>query len=284
MPGTTIKTRTSGIMVPAFVEPVTAGYQGPADIIASPRAWWGFRAMSAAKAAAGVAAIRVYDTVSTAEQDINVLSTGAIDEAAIVTFLGGHAGAVRKLYDQTGNGFDLNAAAPGSSISLQLVSGSPLTGHSVMVCNTSATDELKTSGNFTQTQPFTMSQVANRFTNTTSFVEGIGSFTSQIGPGWNNSANQAMTFGGTVLAGAASDNAFHSFGYFYTTSPNSKLVVDGSVAATGDAGTGDFSAELIVIPRASLVGFYWVEAGIWSGDQTASLAALSTQQHTYWGF
>lgn len=279
-----IRTRTSGIMIPAYVALAATGYQGPGDVVGSAFAWYGLRAYNAAYATGSNPAIDVCDPADVATTaTINILATGALDEASLNTFFAAHGGAtIIKYYDQTGNGRHLLAfdglEASGMTV-VQNGAGTHSTASTTTASHPNA--QLLTAASFTQAQPFVFMGFVKRVERFTSFVEPLGQVTANVACGWNNVADEAMTFAGTVLTRTATDNTWIAMGNLFS-GVNSQIAIDGA-ATTGDANTTGFTGNQIVMPRNSLIGFQLTEIGMWLGDQSASFAAISTQQHAYWG-
>lgn len=90
-------------------------YQGPGDVVPGAVAWWGLRGYSQAAANAQKLAIRLQRASDNAQMDFSIKPNGALNTAAIQTFISGTTATVVTLYDQTGNSNHLNfsPSAPG---------------------------------------------------------------------------------------------------------------------------------------------------------------------------
>jgi hypothetical protein len=256
-----------------------SSYVGPGDIVGSATSFWGMRAYNAAYATGSNPCMDVVDG-SSATHTINILSTGFVDVATLSGLTGPLT--VSKWYDHVGT----NHLTPnGGNIPLTL---SALNGLPCIDASATTIQGLQ-SGNVTISQPFTISWVGRRTANTTSFVEGLGAVGQNVAVGWNNAANQALTFAGTVLAspgtgpGSAPDSAFHAFQSVFN-STSSDICVDGT-SNTGDAGATGFSAAPFRISRQDLAGGKYMEFGIWAsafnGTQEGN---MNSNQHGTSGY
>lgn len=68
-------------------------------------------------------AIRVKRTSDDAEQDIGFLSNGDLDTGSLVSFVGASDGLITILYDQSGNGVDLDAPLPDLQLPKIIIAG-----------------------------------------------------------------------------------------------------------------------------------------------------------------
>lgn len=249
-------------------------YTGPGDL-ATFAFWGGLRAYSAAKAAAQAACIDICSNSSGAPvnaQTINLLTSGAIDAATIATYIVANTTAyISKVYDQTGNGFDLTEVVnfPTYANSGVNVSGSQT------LRNTS----------ISQSQPFLLCGVAlsNAGTNDSSGLWGAVSV--DVRGTWRTTNAFGIYAGGAgvVQASGATTAALHALQGIYNGA-SSKANVDGGTDATGDIGTTGLTGGLVVGRDGSNVVFdgNWREIGLISGA-TAINSSVMSNMKTYWG-
>lgn len=81
----------------------TLTYDGPIDVVPNPALVWSLQAMDGAYAASGGKLFRLRRASDSAEQDINAVSTGGPDTAAVATFCAATDCFAAKVYEQTGN-------------------------------------------------------------------------------------------------------------------------------------------------------------------------------------
>src|SRR5262245_56688853 len=283
-----IRTRTSGIMIPAFVLPVT--YTGPGDVVSGSIAWWGLRAYSQAKI--GTNAIRLRASGDSAESDFVTVSGGGLDLTGISNFQTTHGGNlfVVKIYDQTGTGNDVQQTAAGaqppfsfnalgSFPAIQPTSAGAFLGNLCSLTNGPA-------------QPVHAVQVTNYANSGSQGVSWFMTRPPSIG-GHNDQGGAANLVGGFTSANfsaTASDNSHHAVQILYN-SASSEVYVDGSATTGLDCGS---SAGLATTTDLSLLaqntgGQSWFgkfhELGIWPGTFTSgNKSSLNSNQHNYWGF
>ena len=259
-----------------------ASYTGPGDIV-SFLAWGGLRAYSAATR--GAVALNVCNPSDVACADV---STDATTGNLVLTTIGGHDCTmddctVKKIYDQTAGG---NCAGSCDLVQATIANRFTLKHNcinSTLWCLVEVPSQIMSSaGSATLPIPFSMSSVAERNGAFSSFGNVIGtSIAGNIEVGFNNSANTVFLFGNVFFTASASDSAFHSLQALFDST--SKIVVDGSVT-TGGAEIGAGTDVLCVgacgnAPTALAVEFGWTAT-----DLSSSFSALSTNQHSYWGF
>lgn len=131
-------------------------YTGPGDLKTF-TGWWGLRAYSAATAGNNCADIAA--TSSGAVTTVKTLANGNFDVASANAALGGNAGFISKLYDQTGNGHDVTQATAANKPKITL---NALQGGTLPEINMTGAVQFATSfflsdaGTFTVTNPWTM--------------------------------------------------------------------------------------------------------------------------------
>lgn len=259
-----------------------ASYTGPGDIV-SFLSWGGLRAYSAATR--GNNALNVCNPGDAACADV---VTDATTGNLVLTTIGGHDCTMddctaKIIYDQTAGG-----SCSGSCNLVQATEASRFTLKHNCVNTTlwclvmpGGSQQMISAGNATFTLPYSMSTVANR-TTVVSYANVIGLGSGGVVElGFDISANNSFLFGNVLFTAATTDNSFHSIqGLLASTS---KLVIDGSVTTGGNEALGRTLALCVGAcgnaPTAQAVEFGWANA-----DLSSSFSALSTNQHSYWGF
>lgn len=265
----------------ALDPPAAVAYVGPGDIVSGAAAWYGLRAYSAAARGGNVCDIvRASDSAS---QTFISLADGSLDVASIASFLAATTGKVSKLYDQTGQGWDVLQATDSKRPAFTL------SGIGSLPCMTfvrASSQEFASSGNFTGfSQQYSMSMVAKRTGNFSAANGVLGAGGSLIG--FNTSVDNANMFAGSNVAAAAADNAFHAVQAVFNGA-SSVLYVDGS-SSTVNAGAGAVSSATTI--KVGTNGFgspldgAIAEVGIWpAGFSSGDRSSMNSNQHTYWGF
>jgi hypothetical protein len=255
-------------------------YIGPGDIVPGATGWWGLRAYKGALV--GTKCVRLRRDSDNTESDFNTLLDGTLDTASITTFKGSANLFVTKLYDQSVNGPDLVQVTMANQPSFTLNGLGSLPIMSFAAASSTALSA--TSPGVTIAQPFSVSAVARSSpTNTGKTIWGTAGPNNQM---QFSAANQVMIYTGTALIATAADNTYHALGGLFN-STSSDMNVDGT-PTTGDAGTQGLSNSVVVIGAWGGGGGYMdgqiLEVGVWPSNIDSSFAALSTNQHTYWGF
>ena len=151
---------------------------------------------------------------------------------------------------------------------------------------TAASNQVLSTPNITQAQPFAYIGVAQRPTAVdagaifatlgVSFIEVSGSVA-----GTANNWTIYETSGNTSTPTTVLDSAFHAaLGQFNTTTA---LYIDGSSAASGSLGTTGLSANAFRVCRGNATHSgspKIMEVGVWPADETANAAAISANQHS----
>lgn len=289
MPGTTIKTRTSGIMVPAFVAPTT-GYQGPGDF-ASFASWWGLRAYSSAKLSGSTKAMQIGKASDGSNPtDINILATGSIDVAAITGHPDYPSVTCITLYDQVGSN-NFVTSGTGARFTV-LVGASGLGGSTVSL----ATGPIASAHTMTAShaaaivQTFSMSAVCVRrssFTTAQTIFSETGTDFTMIN--YEGVSNQARAYAGTasLLNNSATDNTWNAMNARFSGA-TSRLRVNGT-SVDNDAGTNGFvNTETYTLNTAgaglAAGDLEIVECGIATTDISGVFASIESNQRSYWGF
>ncbi len=259
-----------------------AGYSGPLDVVtggATPLAWYGLRAASAAKAAATANCIDVYDTATglIGPTTITVTTAGNLDVATIAGL--GYGVSVSKLYDQVGTNHVVNAThANRPTITLSGLGALP-------IMSLSGSQYLISGSALNQNQPFVASAVAIRtgsFTSDQTWYASVGSATIAIG--FRNAANTLLMFAGNVVTAAANDSTWHAV-QMTMNGASGEIYTDGSGSTVnGGANNSDAATRYGGDATNNIVGAQ-NELGLWSGTFTAGdKTAINSNQHTYWGF
>jgi len=250
-------------------------YQGPGDIVSGALAWWGLRAYDASKI--GSAAIRV-KRPDTTQQDILIAADGIID-VNDAFFTGGPYDIV-KLYDQSGNGKDIDVAVVGGTYPLLLLNDN---GTLPAIHTLSAMESTNSSAD--EAQPVSVSVVTRResFSGSSNQITQFG--TSGLVIQFAATANGVNLYAGVDSAPvAASDAVTHALAGLFDDAA-SKISVDGTVTTGLAPGAGSSGAGPFRFPRHAPTGVVksW-ECGYWGTDISGDFAALSAQQHAIWSF
>ncbi len=262
----------------------STAYVGPGDITSGAVAWYGLRAYSLATR--GTKAVNVCIPADAACAD---LSTDATTGALVITTIGGSSCAsvtctVKLLYDQTtGSNCSGICDAGQNTIALRPVFTTSCIGSLPCMTWTASSTVFSSSGAATISQPFSMSAVGKRTANFTSYGSLGGIFTGGVQLVFNNSADTALVYGGTLgTPVAATDNVVHALNGMLNGA-SSKLQVDSTLGTLSAGTTGIADTLCIGACNNALTGIS-TEFGFWSGDQSANFTAMSNNQHTYWGF
>lgn len=270
------------------------GYTGPGDVITGAAAGYSFRAWTSA--VRGNNAVQVCNVGDAA--CANMVTNATTGDLTITTVGGTDCSVstctVKTLYDQSGANRCSSAACDATQATEALrpvFKTSCNGGKPCMQCTGSSSHKLLSAnqtGSVDISNPFTLEFAGQRNGAFTSLGTMLSAATSGVQHGYNSSTNQAFIFNGsTVVPGTASDSAYHSIGGLYLGSASSAVYVDGSSVATGNPGGGNITAANgfgICAAGGNFATGFFLEGGFWSGDKSASLSALSTNQHSYWGF
>jgi hypothetical protein len=272
-----------------------AGYVGPGDLVSGATAWWGLRAYSLA--AVGTKAIRLREDSGNTESDFNTVFGGGLDVASITTFKGAANLFVTKIYDQTGNAYDLAQATAASqpSFTLSGVGSLPtmtFDGTASRLDNSGAIPVIAANGAVT----------TSHFTNLNATH---GSYPQPFGIGFNTPVLVGINIGSasgwniywvggtqTLNSAAFTTGTWDSVsGTFNGASPNvPKIFVNGTLLSTGTgaataspSGIGSMGLSNGPIVGDSLWSGKIQECGLWLTDASSSVATFSSNQHNYWG-
>ena len=258
-------------------------YTGPADIVSGATVWGGLRAYNAAYATGSNAALDLHnDSTGAFVATINILSTGALDVATAATVIAGGASKIGKLYDQSGTGNHATQATLANMPTLVLNAHN--TTLPVMRFDRSASQRLTTPSITAATQPYSISAVAKRTGDFTSYNTILG---CNNGLYFNNTANNVLLYGG-ILTGlvAATDSTMHGI-QAVINGASSIGNIDGS-GTTVDAGT-DATASAAWEVGANGSGGSGLtgdicECGLWKAlaFSGANNTALFNNQDAYW--
>ena len=286
--------QAQGPVLPGPGLPVAAAtFTGPGDVITGAAAGYSFRAWTSA--VRGNNAVQVCNAGDVA--CVNMATNATTGDLTITTVGGTDCSVstctVKTLYDQSGANRCSSAACDATQATEALrpvFKTSCSGGKPCMQCTGASSHKLlsanETAGNIAN--PFTLEFAGQRNGAFTSLGTMLSASTSGVQHGYNNATNQAFIFNGsTVIPGTASDSVYHSIGGVYLGSASSAVYVDGSSVATGNPGSTDISSSSgfgICAAGGNFATGFFLEGGFWSGDKSASLGTLSTNQHSYWGF
>lgn len=274
---------------------VSSAYLGPGDVQSGAVWWGGLRGYNLAYATGSNPAVDLVDQAgANALTGVVIKTDGTLDVSSVATWVAANSVTtirVSKLYDQSGGG---NHAVQATLASMpQLILG-PVTG---LASNRPAI--AINGGRFLQTaaisganliQPMTLSAVGIRTSGTT--LGGmIGGTTTDDAEIFFDGANLAGVYAAVIIDAAQTDNAWHGFhGVF--NDPLSLMNVDGVDGTSGTAGAHGWTRSgtgAVVIGKdgfgSAMVGNL-CEVGAWNISFTtaAKSAAMSSNQHSYWGF
>jgi len=256
-------------------------YTGPGDIVPGATVWGGLRAYTAAYAAPGTnpAIDIVKASDGTAEQTINILSTGALDVATIAAL--GYAVKIKKVYDQTGNGRHLTRGGTLALMpTLTLNAIGSLPGVTFDRTNDTGLNTISTLGS--HPQPWTFSTVAKRTGSTfRSALAVSGGRGLYLEP-----SQEFLVFGGAIVPiSGATDNTFLAL---QGTGNGAASIASINGASTtinaGDNALGDTFFRWGHNLTEGLDGLM-TEIGLWPiAFSAANNTAMSANQRAYWGF
>ena len=260
-----------GVSQASYVAP-GGSYTGPGDITTF-TAWWGFRAYSAAKAAAGVNAANIRRASDSETCDFPVTSSGGLGNSkncsgsdngqSLSTFLNATTGAVTKMYDQTGNGWDIAQATAANqpSITISCINSQPCAQDT-----SGSTVTLVASSNFTPSSGIvsfaTVAERATSSTNSTAFIRENGaSGGNRLGPVGGSTNGWALTGAASGAVNVtASDAAAHS-STGVVNGASSVLAIDGAESTGSTTGSTTSGAPTWYSSSASAVTEYEAESG-----------------------
>jgi hypothetical protein len=276
----------SGIIGDVKVSGGGGGYTGPGDVVSGAFAWWGLRAYSSATT--GTKAAHICNAGDANCADINTLSNGNFDvttaQGAPLN-CGGTGGTctVSILYDQTGNGHDVNKTAiiaERPTLVFSCLGSLPC-----MNFVTGSSQHLNTPGNFTVAQPYTFSYTCMLPSNPAATQGVVG--VSAIGVSYVRSTPDIQMFAGSAFNDAAiSATVWFASQNIFNGASSTNYTNGGS--ASGNAGTGAGGGTLTIGDDGS--GNYlngkMTEAGIWNstGFSSGQQSSMNSNQRTYWGF
>jgi hypothetical protein len=271
-----------GLAIPAYPQvsmliasqASASSYTGVGDIqTTGVISYWSSRAFNAANA--GLKSIVLCDAGDAHCVDaLTSASTGAVIVPSSNPNCAGTACTIKEFYDPTGNGFHMIQTTEASRFVFDASDGCAVA---------SNLQTYSTSGTKSQSQPYSGGIVANK-TAAATFQWTIANYNGSTGPllGYSSSSNTPEIVGGSAFTGSATDGAKHSIQGLFSGA-SSKIAVDGS-SSTGNAGTDAMSTTFsLSLFGSSFVGKFC--EGYWfAGDISANFAAISTNQHTFWGF
>lgn len=260
-------------------------FQGMADVVASPVACWSLRACSAALR--GTRAVNVCNVADVVCAD---LSTDAVTGNLVVTTIGGSncsvvVCTVQIIYDQTtGNACSAaNCDMSNSSIGSRPTFIVSCT-NSLPCMDFAGAQALSTSNNYTRSQPFTVSIVAERTGSTSSFADAFFAPTDGVQFGFGNAPNSSLLFCGTVTTATAADNAFHSLNSV-ANGLSSDNNVDGVQNTVNCGANGINGSTMLIGGTANNLTGRIAELALWaSAFSTTNSSNMYANQHVYWGY
>jgi hypothetical protein len=264
-------------------------YNGPGDVVGGAAAWYGLRAYNAAYAASNGKLINISRASDSQTCDILAVSNGGFGNTAncsgtangqpAATFCNGTTCTIAEWYDQTGNGINLTQATVASQPTLTLNC------LGVLPCATFVFQGDASSGSPTTTTIGTVSGVAQRTSNLTSFSSLLGAVNGNTIAGWANASNTAITYQGTTgITQTAADNAWHAFQWIYN-STSSLANVDGVSGTPGSAGSASWNTPInIGLDNGNSLLGQAVEVGLWSvAFNSEQISTMCHNQFNYWG-
>lgn len=275
------------------------GYVGPGDIVSGAIAWWGLRAYSAAYASGNGKIVQLSRTSDSQSCDFLSLSNGNLGNSG--TCSGGFSGSftsfctsttctVLTLYDQSGGNNCASAACNLTNHSGNHV-GFALSCFGSLPCmqsNSGNVTYLENTSAPTDSQPITLTLVAERTSNFTTqeggiFFGGGGvSFDEILFP---NVTNQVAAYGGTSQINfTAANSVLHSL-LVVLNGASGVFNVDGTVSTNQNFGSqgshGNFS---LPFDTATVLDGNFTEAGAWNvAFNSTQYGNVCHNEITYWG-
>lgn len=271
------------------------GYTGPGDVLSGASAFWGLRGYNNAfsGAVANICDVATGATCADATWAAGVLTLPTIGGSPCDN--SGNTCQVKTLYDQSGalacagsTACDLTNATAGRRPTLIVAgaaNGCPSTAFPCMSFVRASQQCLFKASTYTQAQPFSGVFVGIRTGTTgstnTAFIAGTPFL------GWA-AANLLRITAGTVQTIAGNDSVWHAVQGIWSNSVGA-LSADGSTTTANNGTSAPSSSSLIVGAGSTSCATNpldgkLTEFGIWPLDFTASIAALNTNAHSYWGF
>jgi hypothetical protein len=272
-------------------------YAGPGDVVSGAKAWYGLRAYTLAIANAGTQ--KLFDAIRTSDSQTcsflvasnggvgnSTSCSGAFGTGSLSTFCNATTCSVSKLYDQSGNGFDVTQAtvAKQPTIVLNCLGSLPC-----MQFARASLQALYNATISTTIQPYTFSFVS-LYTD-----EGNANLHDVIANYNGTAAAMDFTQGGTnnfsIYAGNAisftvTDSAWNNYQIDFNSTSS---VVNINGTETSSINPGNFTADAnIAIGDFPNVGRQFngkvVEAGFWASNFTGTQRTnMCHQQFVYWG-
>jgi hypothetical protein len=269
---------------------VATTYQGPGDI--TPFVFWtGLRAYSAATC--GTKCVQISDSSGGNLQDINSLSSGMIDGAALATWSGAHGTIyINKFYDQTAGVRDLPLVAGTARLVLSNTGGPSTGAWNTTFTNAAGMYYESAAGNdlaLTLGWSIYFVIMQNGYVVSTG-AAGVGSsgiVTDSYYSG--GSGRWLLANGGAGTYAYLSDNVWCTLTGYTGTSvqTDDHFYVNASDPwNVHGAGTNNPSGKVFLgtVGGSPTANFKMCEFGIKSTDITPSLTALDTNCHSVWGF
>lgn len=263
----------------SIITPMPAAvYAGPGDVVAGAAAWWGLRAYTLASI--GVNAVRLRESGGNTEADFPTIAGGGLDLAAISSFKGANNLFVVRLYDQTGNGFDV---AQGTAASQPGFTLSGLGALPIM----SFGGQLFSSGSLAGFSAGTASLSVALKNNTFSAAAGVFGTASPSSPEiYHSASNTISLYDGTTLSGTGNDNAWHAVQGVFSGS-SGVIAIDGTETSGSLNGTNAVSGVVRIGLDAfsQVMNGFAVEFGFWNANFTSGQrTSMNSNQRAYWGF
>lgn len=275
---------------------VAVAYQGPADIVASPKVWIGLRAMSAADRGNRLINICDPSNVTCADWSSDAI-TGKL--AVGTNPLNGTdctvstSCTIKTFYDRsgalncTGAACDVtnNTAASRATLTWNCINSLPCAVFT-------GTQAMQTAASFTAlTQPFSISDVTMRASGTT---HGLPQTGANVTFGYGSSANAIRYFAGSgTSVSNVSDTFWHALTAVFNAASSTLFCggsqgtscSNGGTSSTTAAtpGTNSIGGAVIVVSTAGSGTFSISEMGVWAGDQTSLRSSLNSNQISFWG-
>jgi len=274
-------------------------YTGPGDVISGAAAFWGLRGYTAAfsGAVANICDAATGATCADATWAAGVLTLPTIGGSPCDNSV--NICQVKTLYDQSGalacagsTACDLTQATAALRPTLVVAgaaNGCPATSFPCMAFVRASTQCLLKATSYTRVQPISVIFTGIRTGNTTLAQQVVAANSAALAIGWTTSADTIRISAGTgVNQASVVDNSWHAVQGIWSSSVGA-ISADGTTTTTNN-GANAFSSSSLVLGAqnttctTSALDGKLVEAGIWPADITASIAALNSNAHSYWGF
>lgn len=268
-------------------------YVGIGDIVGGVVGYWSLRAVSSGSIGNNV--VRLRESGGNTEQDFVSIAGGGLDLAAIAAFKGANTLFVRKLYDQSGNGYDMGQSVQANQPIFTLNAFGGLPGITYVAATPTFLELTSAPGSAAaNTPPFAVSAVVKP-NGIGSFVEGVYGTNGGSGVAIDINVSGTLVFVKSFVAtiltssGTLTNNVTSDFMLTYDGT-NSKFYIKGVASGTASiVQTFNTSTTLSLGIEAGFGGGkldgVMPETMFWSTTRDATQSSnISANQRSYWGY